>query len=174
MASIPPSYHNPSTSRSTNSSSLHSSVQKALKLPGIHNVLDGLGIKPENLSKIVTSQGRFEQPMKGIESMSMIQIQPDHAQLLASLGLGSIESALVIHAESEIKKTLKKALKEIKKSTLDPKDISKLLQALGITGRASNIVFSDGQGGLVILQTAIQEIESLLEQDDDDEEEPSD
>ena len=163
MASIPPRFQGSTASQPANSSSLHHSVQKALRSPGIHQVLEGLGLKPENLSKVIMSQGRFESPMKGIEHMSMLNIQPDHAQLLASLGLGGIESALVIQAESDIKKMLKTAFKELKQSLLNHQDILTILQALSITSDASTLVFSDDQGGLVLLQSAIRDIESQLE-----------
>lgn len=170
MVNISPGFQKPNISSNSNTP-LHSSVSKAIKSPGISNVLDGLGLDPKNISKIVSAKGQLiENPMQGIESMAMINVGADHSQVLAGMGLGGIEAALIINAETDIKK-IKKSLREIKKSTLNQKEISTLLKTLGLTGSLSNLVFSDGRGGLVILQSAIEEIESLLEKEDSEDEE---
>jgi hypothetical protein len=142
--------------RSSSLSNLSSSYSKILS-PEIKNILDKLGIRISDIANISKQMAGHTTSIKDIQI-----IQLSNKSLLNALGLENVEFVIALQAQDEIA-DIKKKLKKIKESTLDKKIIKKLCKALGLSFKEKTLFFDDQTGGILIVQSAMQELEDDAE-----------
>ena len=98
-----------------------------------------------------------------LAQIQLIQLNKDQITTLQALGLGAIETAVIISASDQIG-NLKKKLKKIKHSILTELDQAAVMEALGFHVSEESTIITDENGGLFVLQQGFQELESSTEE----------
>lgn len=135
----------------------NSILQGYLQRPGFRNILDGLGIRLQDVSNVKNQKG-IQTDIK-IQELQVLQLDMDKAAAIKALGLGDVSLAIIVQAQDEVKK-IKKRLEEIESSRINKEQLKELLQILGLSADEETIVYSDQDGGLVVIRNALNELQS--------------
>ncbi len=136
--------------------------------PGFQSVLQGLGIRTQDVSAIVRQQGGQAKIQDGIRDVQLIHTTAEQKMVLEALGLSGVALAVVVQSEEEISR-IRKRMKDVKESMFDKKKLAQMGQSLGVPVSENSLVFSDTQGGLFIIQAGIREIVQSKSDEDSEE-----
>lgn len=137
-------------------------VSKHLASPEIQTVLNGLGIKPQQIHQVSHTPGGIVTP--ALTELYAVLIDPTKAEVLRALGFGAVDLAIVVSSEDEISR-VKKRLTQIKETITDREMIAKLMQLLGLPEQEDVMVISDHQGGVLIIQSGLKELIAASQED---------
>ncbi len=137
------------------------SVARHLQTPAMQSVLKGLGISADRVATITTQRGNAA-GTAGLESMQLVPVTPDRAAVLMALGLGNVDLVISLQAQDEIRK-IRKSLVDILESILGKEAMASLLSALGLDPNDETLIYADDQGGLLIVQSALKELEDSID-----------
>ncbi|MCP4049528.1 MAG: hypothetical protein GY730_02325 [bacterium] len=152
---------------SFNQTSNNPAVSKHLKSPQFKNILSVLGINAKDIISI--SQKNGVHTNTSVQEVKFLQIDKNKAEVLKALGIENAELAIVLSADNEIS-TIRKRLETIKESAFNKKILRKLLNLLGIPGDENTFVFTDENGGLLVIQSAVSEIHRSIEEEEEEKE----
>jgi len=141
-----------------NNASVNPQVQQALSHEGFQQVLEGLGISPKDIQSIGKQEIQTAQMKSVLQDMQVIQTNVQQTQMLQSMGLGGAELVIALQASEELDK-IRERLDDIEESIQDEAKEA-LLEALGLPADADAVIVNDGEGGVVIIQRGLEELES--------------
>ena len=134
---------------------------KALHSPALQQILSGLGINVSDVRQVTTQRGSSGVG-PALNTVQQLSVTPERAQVLSALGFVDVSLIISVVAQDEIN-NIRKKLSDIQESTLDPVVKKKLLASLGIVDTGDSLLYFDGAGGMLIVQSALEEIEHSLE-----------
>lgn len=137
-----------------------SGLGKFVRSEAFRSVLNGLGIDPKNITDSKITKG-LSQKLQ-FQEVEVIQINSDMSEVLKSLGLANVDLAVMLNADEEMDR-IKKRLKEVRLSSLDPELLSEMATAFGVDFDDDTLIFTDKVGGILIVKSSLQEIERTLE-----------
>jgi hypothetical protein len=159
------SFTNPINS-SKSIQSTNPAVTKHLNSSEMKNILNHLGIKATDITNVSKQTSNHT---TSIQDAQFIQVT-DQKEVVKNLGFNNVDLAIVIQSSDEIN-TIKKKLKEVQESTLDKELLKKLFKLLRIPYDENTLIFSDHQGGILLIQSSLEEIKRKIKEEEEEEEE---
>lgn len=139
-----------------------SGLPSFLSSPEMSQVLSGLDIKMGNI--ITAKQEKGLQLTPSFNEVHVIELTQDQQQVIQTI-LGNtvgIQAALLSASEDEIK-LIRTRMGEIEGSFVKEEAMAELLELLGLQAEGEVVAFQDSQGGLVLIQSGLKELEESIE-----------
>lgn len=149
----------PSAFDRTSRTSSNNKIPPHLRTEGFQSVLKGLGINQNDILSLSLLKG-FQGDLE-LKEIQLLEINQQQTEVLNALGISNAHLAIVLNSEDEIDK-IKNRLKKIKETCMDEESKELLSLAFGIDIAHDGTIFTDAAGGVVVIQTGLEEIESSL------------
>jgi hypothetical protein len=140
-----------------NNTPVNPQVRQALSHEGFQQVLEGLGISPKDIQSIGKQDTQAAQMTSVLQDMHVIQTNAQQTQMLQSMGLVGAELVIALQASEELDK-IRERLDDIEES-IQGEAKEALLKALGLPSDVDAVIINDGEGGVVIIQRGLDELE---------------
>jgi hypothetical protein len=133
---------------------------------GVKEIVSALGIKPHHQVNLTQQKGNQSSLTPSNPEVVLTQLPPDTQAVLNPLSIIGMDYAIAAAVSQEEVDRIKKNLKEIAKSTIDPKVLKQLLESLGVQETGDALIFTDGEGGLLVIQSSMKEIEESITEEE--------
>lgn len=142
-----------------------SQVEKHLRSGEFSKVLDELGIKPSQIKECIENKGlKGETHLK--EASAMVISQPDLEVMHSALGLSGVETVISVElASSDELQKMRKRLDKLGRPPIDFELLGPLRDEFGVDLTSDTMLFSDQEGGVLLVQAAMDQVKRSLDED---------
>ena len=136
-----------------------SALTPHLNSTGFKDVISALNIDPQSIVKVVKQNGVADSIALSnqMQELQVVHINHDLENVVRTLGLHIQDVVIILNTDDDIE-SIRKRFKKLKDAQVDPKQLNKLLTAMGISIPEDRMVVQDELGGLYIIKNALDEL----------------